>query len=532
MRSKERRRCRQSGSRPGRRFLALAAAALGIGACSVPPPTVVLAPTGFVQGFVGGIAADEPRATVVALQTLTGGGTAADGAVALTFALGVTYPVAAGLGGGGVCLVYDGAAGTLESLDFLPRAGAAGGPVAVPGTARGMAALHARYGRVAWEDLVVQAEGLARRGAPVSPALARHLGEAAAALAQDPDLAAMFTGTGGAPVATGSALVQIELAETLAQIRVRGAEDFYTGQAAQTLLAGAAEKGATLSRTDLAAYAPAWSDTLSLELAGIRIHVVPGAATGGVVAGQLWAMLAGDDRYASGAPEVRAHLFAEASARAYGDRGNRAANPLSLFRAQALMADVSAAAHVPHTGGAAALRVPLTDAGATGFVVMDRAGGVVACTLTMGQAFGTRRSARPTGVILATTPAATETQSLLAPVIAFRAGVPGVALAAAAGGPAGPAALAQVLLNADAGLAAAVAAPRLLHPGSPDRTAVEARASALGGSLAQRGHVVAETPDLGAVNGVACSVAQERRSCAFVTDPRGRGLGAAGDPGQ
>ena len=197
MRSKERRRCRQSGSRPGRRFLALAAAALGIGACSVPPPTVVLAPTGFVQGFVGGIAADEPRATVVALQTLTGGGTAADGAVALTFALGVTYPAAAGLGGGGVCLVYDGAAGTLESLDFLPRAGAAGGPVAVPGTARGMAALHARYGRVAWEDLVVQAEGLARRGAPVSPALARHLGEAAAALAQDPDLAAMFTGTGG-----------------------------------------------------------------------------------------------------------------------------------------------------------------------------------------------------------------------------------------------------------------------------------------------------------------------------------------------
>ena len=70
---------------------------------------------------------------------LTDQGSAADAVTAMFFALSTTYPVAAGLGGGGICLVYDPAIrAPSPRIRFpCPHAANHGGAYAVPGAVRG-----------------------------------------------------------------------------------------------------------------------------------------------------------------------------------------------------------------------------------------------------------------------------------------------------------------------------------------------------------------------------------------------------------
>ena len=66
---------------------------------------------GHVAGFLGGVAADEPRAAIVARDILSGGGSAVDAAVAGAFTMAVTLPSRAGLGGGAMLVRHTGRVG-------------------------------------------------------------------------------------------------------------------------------------------------------------------------------------------------------------------------------------------------------------------------------------------------------------------------------------------------------------------------------------------------------------------------------------
>ena len=71
---------------------------------------------------------DEPFAAQAGAAILTQGGSAADAVTAMFFTLTATYPVAAGLGGGGICLVRD-SEGPGREFDFLPAPRTAAAPL-------------------------------------------------------------------------------------------------------------------------------------------------------------------------------------------------------------------------------------------------------------------------------------------------------------------------------------------------------------------------------------------------------------------
>lgn len=509
--------------------------ALLLGACQAPPLPV--GEIGLVAGFAGGVVAAEPVATLAAQNALRNGGAAADAAVMLYFALAVTYPIGASLGGGGVCIVHDSLTGVVDTIEFLPRRAEAGGPIAVPASVRGMAALHARYGRLPWELLLHPAVGLARDGFPVSRALAQALAAVAPEDWADATLRARFTDGGGNPLREGNKLTQIELGAIISQMARRGAGDFYVGITAQRVRDDIVEAGGRVSSEDLRAYRPQWRDAASLHLGDLVFYTVPSPPIGGVLTAQMWAMFVDDGRLRSTDAEEWPHLTAEISARAFADlAAPMDVNKPSVFRAHALMNDYEPDRHRPPVSGGRPPPVAGTAAPHTAsFVVADRAGSVVGCSLTTNGPFAEARMTLLTGLVLAPPVDPTGASDYFGPLVVVGAERGDVRYAAAAGGgPSAPAAMAQTgqfAIYEKVSLAAALAAPRLLHPGAPDLVLYEADLSqAAIRALTRRGHQVSASESLGRVNAILCpgGLARESESCAFRADPRGHGLGVGG----
>ncbi|MDQ2846649.1 MAG: gamma-glutamyltransferase, partial [Actinomycetota bacterium] len=153
------------------------------------------------------VAAGHPATAEVGYEMLAAGGTAADAVAAMILAGCAAETIFSGLGGGGFATFYTAETRSVDCLDFFvavpgldgSRRGPAraievsfggvavpyevGGPtVAVPGTPAGVAALHQRFGRLPWQQIVRPAEGLARAGVPMPAAHAALLPDIAPAM--------------------------------------------------------------------------------------------------------------------------------------------------------------------------------------------------------------------------------------------------------------------------------------------------------------------------------------------------------------
>ncbi len=322
---------------------------------------------------VGYVAADEPQAVMAGRTILSQGGSAADAAVATAFTLSVTLQSSAGVGGGGLCLVYDARQRQSEMIDFTPvpavgREDMARWQSAVPALPRGLFALHAKYGRLAWQTVVSPAETIARFEHTASRQLAEDLLKHSDTLVNDPNALDTFMSSRRTLVTEGEPITQLDLAATLAQLRGRTPSDFYSGITANQIDAQAAVAGLSITSSDLRDYTPEWSALAAVTLNGTNIYVAASAAMASDV---LESVQSAEDR------EAFSTLNGEA--------------------------------------------------GATGFVVKDEAGNAVACSLTMLRPFGA--GVIPTGSGFLSAPSPEIAGAEAAPVIAAvgidqRTGVP------------------------------------------------------------------------------------------------------------
>jgi gamma-glutamyltranspeptidase/glutathione hydrolase len=377
-------------------------------------------------GRSGMVASSEPLASEAGVEILQAGGNAVDAAVAVGFAMAVTFPQAGNLGGGGFMLIRM-ASGDTAVLDYREQAPTAATrgmfqdaqgnlipglstlgarAAAVPGTVMGLALAEEKYGRLGLARVMAPAIRLARSGFPISYSLAETIRSDRSRLEKFDGSRHIFLRDGNLHE-PGEIFRQPDLARTLAAISKRGPEAFYSGPTAGALAETMRKYGGIITGEDLAHYQAKFRKPLLGHFRGFDVLTVPPPSAGGTMLIEMLNVLEPLDL---GTPNSYGsiHLLAETMRRAYADRaaymGDADFNPVpvagltSAQYAARLREDIlSARAEAEVRAGAP----QAFEAGATThFSVVDSEGNAVANTYTLNGWFGCGVTVEGAGFLL------------------------------------------------------------------------------------------------------------------------------------
>ena len=390
------------------------------------------------------VVAQEAHAADVGRNVLRAGGNAIDAAVATAFALAVTVPEAGNLGGGGFLVAYLADCREVVTVDFRetaprsasprmyldrddkprPRHRAGAWAAGVPGTVRGLGLAHARWGKLAWADLVQPAARLAREGFPISADLASslnsQLGEQKnpktgrrddrARLADFTESVLAFARTDGAAWKAGDRLIQSDLAATLERIAAAGPDEFYTGRTAQLIARYMEEKDGRITADDLTAYQARLRPPVHTTFRGCDVWSMGPPASGGVVLCQMLNILERFDLKADGAQAPRTvHRITEAMRRAFFTRAESLGDPdFVAVPTNELVSKAAADKLARSIGDRATLSaslapfavLPAESDHTTHFSTIDAAGNAVALTYTLEDSYGAKAVVAGAGFLL------------------------------------------------------------------------------------------------------------------------------------
>lgn len=365
-----------------------------------------------------------PEAADVGVEVLKQGGNAVDAAVAVAFAMAVTYPAAGNIGGGGFMLVYPpGKEPTV--LEYRETAPAAVNKdtfaktsdwhdhkaTGVPGTVRGLELAHKKYGKLPWKDLLQPAIRFADDGFALDATMVRSLNEAVRRKGGSAEFRRLFgKNEGKGSWAVGDRLVQKDLAKTLRRIAENGPDAFYTGELADLVVAEMKDGGGYITKDDLAAYKAKERAPIHGTYREYDVYAPPPPSSGGIALVEMLNMLEQFDlgKMGFGTVETR-HLMAEVSRRAFVDRARFLGDPdfaripnhlTSKEYARKLIHSIDLQKATPSESLAEGITLSRESENTTHFSVIDAAGMAVSNTYTLEDAYGSRVVVRGAGYIL------------------------------------------------------------------------------------------------------------------------------------
>jgi gamma-glutamyltranspeptidase / glutathione hydrolase len=368
-------------------------------------------------------------ATRIGVDILKRGGNAIDAAVAVGYALAVTYPAAGNLGGGGFMTVRF-ADGRNTFLDFREKAPRAASrdmyldkdgnviqglstigwlAVGVPGTVSGLEYARKKYGTMSRQALIDPAIKLAENGFTLDQGDVDMLASATEDLRKFPATANIFLNK-GQPFAAGEKLAQPELADTLRLIRRQGVGGFYRGRTGAAIVKASRAGGGIIDQEDLDRYKTRELAPIECDYRGYHVISAPPPSSGGVAICEMLNILEGYKLREFGWGSAQAlHYEIEAMRHAYADRSSLLGDPDFADIPSRTLTDKSYAAKIRDVikpdraelssdirQGVAAHEGSNT----THFSIIDNAGNAVSMTYTLNDWFGAKVVASGTGVLM------------------------------------------------------------------------------------------------------------------------------------
>jgi gamma-glutamyltranspeptidase/glutathione hydrolase len=376
-----------------------------------------------VYGCRGMICSNSPLAASAGLKVLQEGGNAFDAALAVAATEAVTIVPACGLGGDAFILLHDATTGTITGINSsgVAATGATSdyyraqgyqtmpldGPhaVSVPGAVAAWEIVHRRFCTKPFAQLVDSAIGYAEEGFPIPLGIARSFASNAEKLAKFPCTARVLL-RAGTPPREGDKLANPDLAQTLRTVAAGGADEFYRGALARTMVRGLREGGGLFTEADFAGHQAEVYEPIATPYRGHTVYQTRPPSQGFLLL-EMLNLVEGFDLAALGQNSAAAiHLMAEAKKIAYADRNRVAGDPLFV---EWPLAELISKAYADErrgdiqpdrvNAGLAAQQPVEVDGDTSYFCVADGVGNCVSWIHSLSNAFGAGYIAEGTGVL-------------------------------------------------------------------------------------------------------------------------------------
>lgn len=292
----------------------------------------------------GAVASPDYYGAIAAKEMLSKEGNVVDAAVATAFTLAVTYPEAGNIGGGGFMTLWiegqpyfldyrevapskadkdmflDDKKNVIDNLSLYSHKASG-----VPGTVAGMWAVHQRFGRLSWKEVMAPAIRFANDGFRVNKQLITRYQEIEPTAPANGYFKHYFSS-----MQEGQMFKQPELGKVLERIAMQGSDGFYKGETAKLIAEQMAKNDGLITESDLANYQAKWRDPLVANWQDMQVVTAPPPSSGGVGLIQLLSMkqeLANDFEGVKVNSSKYIHLMAEIEKRVFADRAEYMGDP-------------------------------------------------------------------------------------------------------------------------------------------------------------------------------------------------------------